>query len=393
MQRRLIRQSRASSREERALASASLSSGRLSSVVADGLESRRASARALHFGSNSVRSTSPSPLPICTLTVPMLVALGIGAQAILLKASAPPPLDNDELVHGQGTQLPIGPVNSVPHELSPAPLLIIETAPLEDSVGQSSNSGSDGLSRSPTGSQRSLSAMHTLMEQGGLVEIGPKADGAPLVITRTIGDALALPTTPEDETGNPTDAPLPPSPSSLPMPSPGLSAQDDLKPPFLTQSTSEEPIRYSVSGDYATTQVQVQPRLHPPPSFGGSDRSLTAVPPGLPVLVVDDDALTRTLMTRMLSRLGCKVSTAENGEVALEMVLSGSGGRFAIVFLDNQMPVMSGLSMVTKLREAGRNDFVVGVTGNALLSDQEGYLQAGVDRCACFLLSFFSSWF
>jgi osomolarity two-component system, sensor histidine kinase SLN1 len=320
----------------------------------------------------------------------MLVALGIGAQAILPKPPALLPLDNDELVHGQGTQLPTSLLNSVPHELSPGPHLIIETAPLRDSVGQSSSSGSDGLS--PSGSQRSLSAMHTLMEQGGLVEIGTKADRPPLVITRTIGDTLALPTTPEDEAGNPTDVPLPPSPSSLPLPSPGLSAQDDLQTPFPTQSTYEEPFHSSVSGDPATAQVK--PRLRPPPSLEGSDGSHSVVPPGLPVLVVDDDALTRTLMTRMLSRLGCKVTTAENGEIALEMVLSGPGGRFAIVFLDNQMPVMSGLSMVTKLREAGRSDFVVGVTGNALLSDQEGYLQAGVDRCACFPLSlFFFLWF
>lgn len=89
-------------------------------------------------------------------------------------------------------------------------------------------------------------------------------------------------------------------------------------------------------------------------------------------------------MSRLLTRLGCTVSTAENGEIALEMVLNGFSGRFAVVFLDNQMPVMSGLSMVTKLRKAGRKDFVVGVTGNALLSDQEEYLEAGVDRCVLY---------
>jgi len=43
--------------------------------------------------------------------------------------------------------------------------------------------------------------------------------------------------------------------------------------------------------------------------------------PRLPVLVVDDDPLTRTLMKRILTRLGCQVSCAENGEVALEMIL------------------------------------------------------------------------
>jgi osomolarity two-component system sensor histidine kinase SLN1 len=110
--------------------------------------------------------------------------------------------------------------------------------------------------------------------------------------------------------------------------------------------------------------------------------------PGMEVLVIDDDSITRTLMTRLLNRLGCNVSTAENGEVALEMILgvpsmtpsSDSSNRsnpilerrdsetntrvkYAIAFLDNQMPVLSGLATVTKLRRLGRQDFIVGVTG------------------------------
>lgn len=123
------------------------------------------------------------------------------------------------------------------------------------------------------------------------------------------------------------------------------------------------------------------------------------------VLVVDDDLLTRKLMSRMLTRLGCKVNTAENGEIALDLILNpnsrptpssedtGSGGllpsdvsesgdepRYAVVFLDNQMPIMSGLDVVRNLRRRGRKDFVVGVTGNALLTDQHEYLDAGVDQ-------------
>jgi CheY-like chemotaxis protein len=103
--------------------------------------------------------------------------------------------------------------------------------------------------------------------------------------------------------------------------------------------------------------------------------------------------------------MGCVVSCAENGEVALEMILgrqvmmSGEAtgdnrttleqpreneisddSKYAVIFLDNQMPVMSGLKLVEKLRALGRTDFIVGVTGNALLSDQEEYLDAGVDR-------------
>jgi CheY-like chemotaxis protein len=111
--------------------------------------------------------------------------------------------------------------------------------------------------------------------------------------------------------------------------------------------------------------------------------------PCLPVLVVDDDPLTRTLMKRILTRLGCQVSCAENGEVALEMILGqrvniggtpssdvsgpileqvqdtplSEEGKYAVVFLDNQMPIMSGLTVVAKLRQLERSDFIVGVTG------------------------------
>ena len=108
---------------------------------------------------------------------------------------------------------------------------------------------------------------------------------------------------------------------------------------------------------------------------------------GMRVLVVDDDPLTRKLMTRMLTRLGCKVVTAENGEIALDLILNpgarptpssedtGCSGlvpeddqftsdeRFSIVFLDNQMPILSGLEAVAKLRRLGRKDLIVGVTG------------------------------
>jgi osomolarity two-component system, sensor histidine kinase SLN1 len=88
------------------------------------------------------------------------------------------------------------------------------------------------------------------------------------------------------------------------------------------------------------------------------------------VLVVDDDPLTRTLMKRMLTRIGCSVSTAENGEVAVEMLLGTVDAtnvhEFSVVFMDNQMPVMSGLKAISKLREMGRKDFVVGVTGKFL---------------------------
>ena len=93
-------------------------------------------------------------------------------------------------------------------------------------------------------------------------------------------------------------------------------------------------------------------------------------------------------MKRTLTRLGCNVSTAENGQLALDMIVGSADmtqstdgsrnispileqhdegaedpQRYAVVFLDNQMPVLSGLKAVAELRDLGRHDFVVGVTG------------------------------
>lgn len=78
----------------------------------------------------------------------------------------------------------------------------------------------------------------------------------------------------------------------------------------------------------------------------------------LRVLVVDDDVLTRKLMGRMMERLGCEVTTAENGQVALDLLLGpperegnsdatrpGAIARdvftFDVTFLDNQVCIFA----------------------------------------------------
>ena len=111
----------------------------------------------------------------------------------------------------------------------------------------------------------------------------------------------------------------------------------------------------------------------------------------LRVLVVDDDPLTRVLMSRMLTRLSADVSTANDGQHALDILLGGPDADdpsappkppqfFDMVSLDNAMPILTGLQAVERLRSLGRDDFIVGATGNALKEDQDSYLAAGADR-------------
>jgi osomolarity two-component system sensor histidine kinase SLN1 len=189
----------------------------------------------------------------------------------------------------------------------------------------------------------------------------------------------------------------PPPPITLPLTWPAAilaqarPANVSTPPPTTPPSTTVPNARVPTT---AVTAPSATGAERPPPPFAQ-----------MPVLVVDDDSLTRMLMKRMLTRLGCRVTTAENGEAALALIMgsprptpqsedvpptpdratseessSGVGGwtpdsKYAVTFLDNQMPVLSGLEAVFKLRQAGRRDFVVGVTGNALLGDQDGRCQ------------------
>jgi PAS domain S-box-containing protein len=66
-----------------------------------------------------------------------------------------------------------------------------------------------------------------------------------------------------------------------------------------------------------------------------------------PVLVVEDDAETRRVMARLLTRDGWSVVQAENGRVALERVAEQ---RPALILLDLIMPTMDGLEFLTALR-------------------------------------------
>jgi len=260
-------------------------------------------------------------------------------------------------------------------------------------------------SGSPT-STRSTSALHSLMEQGGLVELSlPNHDSRALVPTRIMSNSDIRPMPchretsvdsegsavrkghPEGETPSPSKSPTAKPSMFLAMPDPkSFGVGHDPRTP------SEDPL----SSPFTSGGSSCTDRCPSPMVLSDSQQMME-------VLVVDDDPLTRTLMKRMLSRMGCQVSTAENGEVALEMILGAahtsdshdspvpadalSGAavippedKYAVVFLDNQMPVMSGLKAVEKLRDLGRQDFVVGITGNALLTDQKKYLDAGADH-------------
>jgi DNA-binding response OmpR family regulator len=68
------------------------------------------------------------------------------------------------------------------------------------------------------------------------------------------------------------------------------------------------------------------------------------------VLVVDDEAIVRDVVTRYLEKEGFRVDAAEDGEAALELAVRS---RPDIVVLDLLLPKVDGLEVFRRLRELG----------------------------------------
>ena len=66
------------------------------------------------------------------------------------------------------------------------------------------------------------------------------------------------------------------------------------------------------------------------------------------ILVVDDDPTIRTLITRVLTRVGYQVQEAEDGLVALDQIAMT---RPALILTDLMMPGMKGDALITQVMQ------------------------------------------
>jgi len=103
--------------------------------------------------------------------------------------------------------------------------------------------------------------------------------------------------------------------------------------------------------------------------------------PSRRVLLVEDNPVNRHLALRILEKAGHRVSTAENGVMALEVL---ERERVDVVLMDVQMPVMDGLSATRELRRRessaiDRRTPVIALTAHALSGDEDRCLKAGMD--------------
>jgi two-component system, NtrC family, response regulator AtoC len=84
------------------------------------------------------------------------------------------------------------------------------------------------------------------------------------------------------------------------------------------------------------------------------------------ILVVDDEASLRLLLSNELKRAGFTVDTVDNGENALARVREGF---YHVVLLDILMPKMSGIEVLRVMKKDSIESEVIVLTGNATLEN------------------------
>jgi signal transduction histidine kinase/ActR/RegA family two-component response regulator len=96
------------------------------------------------------------------------------------------------------------------------------------------------------------------------------------------------------------------------------------------------------------------------------------------VLVVDDSALSRKVVCRLLKSQGFICHEAENGAECVEMVLAGKCP-YELILMDFEMPVLDGPSAARQLRDDKCDLLIIGVTGNVLPEDKQYFIDHGAN--------------
>jgi CheY-like chemotaxis protein len=124
-------------------------------------------------------------------------------------------------------------------------------------------------------------------------------------------------------------------------------------PPFTQQATLTVPIPFSEN-----LAIEQSPLL---------------------VLLVEDHPINQMLATTLLKKWGHQIVLANNGQEAVDLFPTRD---WDLILMDMQMPVMGGLDATRLIRQreaAGHRIPIVAVTANAMESDREICLQAGMD--------------
>ncbi|MCM1158583.1 MAG: response regulator [Bacteroidales bacterium] len=104
---------------------------------------------------------------------------------------------------------------------------------------------------------------------------------------------------------------------------------------------------------------------------------------GLNILVAEDNDLNWEVISELLNMYEITADHAENGKDAVDMMQDAADGKYALILMDVQMPVMNGREATMEIRKSSRdyvkNIPIIAMTADAFAEDIAACLAAGMD--------------
>jgi len=118
------------------------------------------------------------------------------------------------------------------------------------------------------------------------------------------------------------------------------------------------------------------------PAAETTDGDLVPLLSGKRVLLAEDNAINRQIISLLLQKMGLAVDEAENGRAAADKFAASPPGGYALILMDIMMPVMGGLEAAAEIRRLDRPDAgtipIVALSANAFEEDARKSLDAGM---------------
>ena len=101
----------------------------------------------------------------------------------------------------------------------------------------------------------------------------------------------------------------------------------------------------------------------------------------LHILIAEDNEINQHVIKQILGKMGYKPKIVHNGKEAVEAMLQDE---YNLILMDMQMPVMDGLEATRAIRTLNvKQPVIMALTANAMDTDQQLCLQAGMDDYIC----------
>ncbi|MBP3562245.1 MAG: response regulator [Treponema sp.] len=98
---------------------------------------------------------------------------------------------------------------------------------------------------------------------------------------------------------------------------------------------------------------------------------------GIKILVAEDHPVNRRLLVTFLKQYGATVFEAENGQIALDCINANKD--IKIIFMDIQMPIMSGIEATIELKKQNYTGIIIACTANNNSKAFNEYTKIGIN--------------